>query len=210
MMSYYDMKSQQQRLYNIAFVDSFEQYKESDESNPVLQNGFEIGYSTTFDIGLRIGSLLGSVTTDYQLEETQQQHSKSITNNRINKITTTPRHTSLPVDEGNAEKTTAIGPRSTMDRDKERIEEANEEGTENTKERVQHASKLIRHFFESGFPSSSSSSALSSSLFTAPKAPTGSSSVGVNNQTLKAMDQVSSNLSVLEEQINTILTKVLK
>jgi hypothetical protein len=56
-------------LKKVAFLDAYDEYKESK-----LQQGFEAGVLETFDVSTRIGKILGKVTTLQKL----QQRSRSL------------------------------------------------------------------------------------------------------------------------------------
>jgi hypothetical protein len=67
--------AKQSDLETVAFLDTFDEYKESK-----LQEGFEFGVTETYDTARRIGKLLGKATTVQLLQEKSTGNVHKITN----------------------------------------------------------------------------------------------------------------------------------
>lgn len=63
-MAQRETQSKQEELKKVAFLDAYDEYKESK-----LQEGFEAGVVETFEIATRIGKILGKATTWQKLQQ---------------------------------------------------------------------------------------------------------------------------------------------
>jgi hypothetical protein len=235
MMSHSELKAQQQRLYNIAYMDAFDQSKDEESK---LQLGFENGYCKTFEIGKRIGTLLGHVTTQQQL---MTMKSKGKSNSKKNLATTTTKVSQkLKPQQSTSSSMNQVTTTSTETKTKNKSDGYAVEGTATTEktaiiytlqanqEKIREASKLIRDFFDTGFSSTPSSSSSQSMRTSSTSPPLLSSSTiepkqkkdpamstkqcnddndGDNDDSSSSMKEVLSNLQVLEEQIQTLLLR---
>ena len=77
--------AKQEELRKVAFLDAYDQYKESK-----LQEGFESGMTETFDVASRIGKMLGKASTLSKLQQKSTPNKSSNADN-VDKATGTVR-----------------------------------------------------------------------------------------------------------------------
>lgn len=78
-MAKHEIQARHHQLRTSGFLDAFDESKEE-----LLQEGFEAGFLETFELGKRLGLMLGKAATQNKLAPNEsKQHSNQLANQRV-------------------------------------------------------------------------------------------------------------------------------